>query len=140
MKPPGGTPPWGSDTIVVELSPVGTCSIVDEPGAFIFDTGTTVTHSHHDDCVVKGLRIDTTFQVAGGVRAAAGASGSGRELGAVSMSAADTSFQRDDLLLRTGRLRGGAHRVRAGRIGRPCMVPGRRTVPAKNVALPFIPH
>jgi hypothetical protein len=41
VEPPGGTPPWGSDTIVVELSLV----IVDEPGAFIFDNGTMFAHS-----------------------------------------------------------------------------------------------
>jgi hypothetical protein len=71
----------------------GTCNIVDEPGAFIFHNGTIFTHSHHEDCVVKGLRLDTTFQVTGG-RAIAGASGSGSgpEFGAVSMSAASTHF------------------------------------------------
>jgi hypothetical protein len=52
----------GKATIVVELSLGGTCTIVDEPGAFIFDNGTIFTHSHHEDGVVKGLRIDTTFQ------------------------------------------------------------------------------
>ena len=75
-------------TIIVDFSPGGTCNIVDEPGAFIFDNGTIFTHSHHEDCAIHGLRIDTTFQVTGGTGAFAGASGGGREFGAVNMSAA----------------------------------------------------
>ena len=47
----------GEATIVVELLLGGTCNIVDQPGAFIFDNGAIFTHSHHEDCVVKGLRI-----------------------------------------------------------------------------------
>jgi hypothetical protein len=35
----------GEATIVVELSLGGTCNIVDEPGAFIFDSGTIFAHS-----------------------------------------------------------------------------------------------
>lgn len=75
-------------TIVVDFSPGGTCNIVDEPGAFIFGNGTIFTHSHHEDCATNGLRIDTAFQVTGGTGAFAGASGGGREFGAVNMSAA----------------------------------------------------
>ncbi len=74
--------------MVVDFSPGGTCNIVDEPGAFIFDNGTIFTHSRHEDCATNGLRIDTTFRVIGGTGAFAGASGSGQELGAVNMSAA----------------------------------------------------
>jgi hypothetical protein len=71
----------------------GEVTIVVKPGAFIFDNGTIFTHSHHDDCVVKGLRIDTTFHVAGGVRAIAAArAGAGREFGAVSLSAGGSPF------------------------------------------------
>ena len=61
-------------TILVDFSPGGTCNIVDEPGAFIFGSGTIFTHSHHEDCAIHGLRIDTTFQVTGGTGAFAGAS------------------------------------------------------------------
>ena len=105
----------GEATIVVELTPGGTCNIVDQPGAFIFDNGAIFTHSHHEDCVVKGLRIDTTFQVTGGVRAIAGASGSGQEFGAMSMSAASTSFSTGQSP-KNGPPARGAHGVRAGRI------------------------
>jgi hypothetical protein len=75
-------------TILVDFSPGGTCNIVDEPGAFIFDNGTIFTHSHHEDCATHGLRIDTTFQVTGGTGAFAGATGGGREFSAVDASAA----------------------------------------------------
>jgi len=71
-------------TILVDLSPGGTCNIVEEPGAFIFDTGTIFTHSHHEDCAIHGLRIDTTFQVTAGTGAFQGATGSGREFSAAS--------------------------------------------------------
>ena len=71
----------GEATIVVELLLGGTCNIVDQPGAFIFDNGAIFTHSHHEDCVVKGLRIDTTFQVTGGVRAIAARAGAVRSSG-----------------------------------------------------------
>jgi hypothetical protein len=74
-------------TIVVDFSPGGTCNIVDEPGAFIFDEGTIFTHSHHEDCATDGLRIDRTFQVTGGTGAFAGATGGGREFSAVDASA-----------------------------------------------------
>jgi len=74
-------------TIVVDFSPGGTCNIVDEPGAFIFDKGTIFTHSHHEDCATNGLRIDTTFQVTGGTGAFTGATGGGREFSAVDASA-----------------------------------------------------
>ena len=74
-------------TILVDLTPGGTCNIVDEPGAFIFDNGTIYTHSHHEDCAVHGLRIDTTFEVTGGTGDFTGATGGGREFGAVNHSA-----------------------------------------------------
>ena len=57
-----------------------------EPGAFIFDNGTIYTHSHHEDCAIHGLRIDTTFEVTGGTGDFAGATGGGHEF-----SAADNS-------------------------------------------------
>jgi len=69
-------------TILVDLTPGGTCNIVDEPGAFIFDNGTIYTHSHHEDCAVHGLRIDTTFEVTGGTGDFAGATGGGHEFSA----------------------------------------------------------
>ncbi len=69
-------------TITVDFSPGGTCNIVDEPGEFIFDNGTIFTHSHHEDCAIHGLRIDTTFQVTGGTGAFEGATGSGHEFSA----------------------------------------------------------
>jgi hypothetical protein len=74
-------------TITVDFSPGGDCNIVDEPGVFTFDNGTIFTHSHHEDCLTHGLRIDTTFEVTGGAGAFSGATGSGREFGAVSGSA-----------------------------------------------------
>ena len=74
-------------TITIDFTPGGTCNIVDEPGVFIFDNGMIFTHSHHEDCNIHGLRIDTTFQVTGGAGAFSGATGSGREFGAVSGSA-----------------------------------------------------
>jgi hypothetical protein len=73
-------------TITVDFSPRGTCNIIDEPGAFIFDNGTIFTHSHHEDCAIHGLRIDTTFQVTGGTGAFDGATGGGHEFSAVSAS------------------------------------------------------
>ena len=74
-------------TITVDFSAGGTCNIVDQPGAFIFDNGTIFTHSHHEDCAVHGLRIDTAFQVTGGTGAFDGATGGGHEFSAVSASA-----------------------------------------------------
>ncbi len=74
-------------TITADFSPGGTCNIVDEPGAFIFDNGTIFTHSHHEDCAIHGLRIDTAFQVTGGTGAFDGATGAGHEFSAVSASA-----------------------------------------------------
>jgi len=92
-----------------------TCHIVDEPGALVLDNETIFTQSHHEDVdyhehgLAKGLRSEGSayrYDLPGHrrVRAFAGASRSCREFGAVSMSAASTSFQRDVLLLRTGRL------------------------------------
>ena len=69
-------------TILVDLTPGGTCNIVDEPGAFIFDNGTIYTHSHHEDCAIHGLRIDTTFKVTGGTGDFADATGGGHEFSA----------------------------------------------------------
>ena len=69
-------------TILIDFSPGGTCNIVTEPGLFIFDNGTISTYSHHEDCAIHGLRIDTTFQITGGTGAFAGASGSGHEFSA----------------------------------------------------------
>jgi hypothetical protein len=63
-------------------APGGNCNIVDEDSAFAFNNGTIFVHSHHEDCAIHGLRIDTTFRVTGGTGAFAGASGSGREFGA----------------------------------------------------------
>ena len=77
-----GTGTWQS-TLTVDFSPGGTCNIVDEPAVNTFDNGTILTQSHHEDCNTHGLRIDTTFQVTGGTGAFAGATGSGREFGAV---------------------------------------------------------
>jgi hypothetical protein len=75
-------------TITVDFSPGGTCNIVDEPATFIFDNGTISTHSHHEDCAIHGLRIDTTFEVTGGTGDFAGATGGGQEFGAASNSSA----------------------------------------------------
>ena len=69
-------------TLIVDSSPGGSCNIVDESSAFIFDQGTIFIHSHHEDCATHSLRIDTTFQVAGGTGAFQGATGSGREFSA----------------------------------------------------------
>src|SRR6516165_237082 len=56
-------------TLIVDFSPGGSCNIVDESDAFIFDRGTVLVHSHHEDCATHGLRIQTTFQVTGGTGA-----------------------------------------------------------------------
>jgi hypothetical protein len=69
-------------TILVDLTPGGTCNIVEEPGVFIFDNGTIFTHSHHEDCAIHGLRIDTHFEVTGGTGDFAGATGGGHEFSA----------------------------------------------------------
>ena len=69
-------------TLTVDFSPGGTCNIVDESDAFVFDSGTIFVHSHHEDCVVHGLRVDTTFQATGGTGAFQGATGGGREFSA----------------------------------------------------------
>jgi hypothetical protein len=68
--------------LTIDFSPGGTCNIVDEPGVFTFANGTILTHSHHEDCAIHGLRIDTTFQVTGGTGAFAGATGGGHEFSA----------------------------------------------------------
>lgn len=74
----------GSDeaTLIVDLSPGGSCNIVDESRTFSFAEGTIFVHSHHEDCATHGLRVDTTFDVTGGTGVFNGASGSGRELSA----------------------------------------------------------
>jgi hypothetical protein len=69
-------------TLIVDNSPGGSCNIVDESDAFVFDPGTILVHSHHEDCATHGLRIDTTFQVTGGTGSFAAASGGGREFAA----------------------------------------------------------
>jgi hypothetical protein len=69
-------------TLIVDTSPGGSCNIVDESSAFIFDQGTIFVHSHHEDCATHSLRIDTTFQVTGGTGAFQDATGSGREFSA----------------------------------------------------------
>ena len=66
-------------TLMLDFSPGGSCNIVDETDTFIFDTGTILVHSHHEDCATHGLRVDTTFQVTGGTGAFANATGGGRE-------------------------------------------------------------
>jgi hypothetical protein len=48
-------------TLIVDFSPGGSCNIVTEDSAFIFDEGTIVVHSDHEDCATHGLRIDPTF-------------------------------------------------------------------------------
>jgi hypothetical protein len=73
--------------LTVDLSPGGTCNIVDESDVFTFADGTISIQSHHEDCATHGLRIDTTFQVTGGTGAFAGATGSGREFGATAAGA-----------------------------------------------------
>ena len=60
----------------------GPCNIVDEHDVVTFANGTILIHSHHEDCALHGLRIDTTFDVTGGTGAFADASGGGREFAA----------------------------------------------------------
>jgi hypothetical protein len=75
-------------TLIIDLSPGGSCNIVTEDDAFIFDKGTVFVRSHHEDCATHGLRIvDTTFQVTGGTGAFQGATGSGREFSAAASPA-----------------------------------------------------
>jgi hypothetical protein len=69
-------------------APGGNCNIVDERDVFTFANGTILIHSNHEDCAIHGLRIDTTFEVTGGTGDFAGATGGGREFGAVSHTAA----------------------------------------------------
>ena len=66
-------------TLKLDFSPGGSCNIVDETDTFIFDAGTILIHSHHEDCATHGLRVDTTFEVTGGSGAFANATGGGRE-------------------------------------------------------------
>ena len=80
-----GTGSYQADLIVDFLgqpAPGGNCNIVDEHTVFTFGNGTILIHSHHEDCALHGLRIDTTFDVTGGTGAFAGASGGGREFAA----------------------------------------------------------
>jgi hypothetical protein len=67
-------------------APGGNCNVVDEHDVFTFADGTISIVSHHEDCATNGLRIDTTFQVTGGTGDFAGATGGGREFGAVNPS------------------------------------------------------
>jgi hypothetical protein len=58
------------------------CNVVDETAIFTFAAGALTTTSHHRDCpatVRPGPRVDTTFTIAGGTGAFAGASGDGTE-------------------------------------------------------------
>ena len=79
-----------STTLFVDFlgqpAPGGNCNVVDEHDVFTFANGTIRIHSHHEDCATNGLRIDTTFEVTGGTGDFAGATGSGREFGAVNPS------------------------------------------------------
>jgi hypothetical protein len=78
--------------LTIDFSPGGTCNIVDEFSTFAFNNGTIFVHSHHEDCAIHGLRIDTTFQITGGTGAFAGASGSGREFAADSAGANPVTY------------------------------------------------
>jgi hypothetical protein len=71
-----------------QSAPGGNCNIVDERDVFTFGNGTILIHSNHEDCALHGLRIDTTFDVTGGTGDFVGATGGGREFGAVSNSSA----------------------------------------------------
>jgi hypothetical protein len=71
--------------LAIDFSPGGDCNIVDEWNVFAFDKGTISTHSHHEDCAIHGLRIDTSFQVTGGTGAFQGATGGGREFASASI-------------------------------------------------------
>jgi hypothetical protein len=55
------------------------CNFVDETDTFAFAEGTITVESHHMDCALHGLRIDTTFEVTGGTGLFSGASGAGQE-------------------------------------------------------------
>jgi hypothetical protein len=90
-----GTGTYHADLIVDFLglpAPGGNCNIVDEFSTFAFNNGTIFVHSHHEDCAIHGLRIDTTFQITGGTGAFAGASGSGREFAADSAGANPVTY------------------------------------------------
>ena len=70
--------------LVIDWSPGfdAPCNVVDETAIFALAAGTLTTTSHHRDCpatVRPGPRIDTTFTIAGGTGAFAGASGGGTE-------------------------------------------------------------
>jgi hypothetical protein len=70
--------------LVIDFSPSfdAPCNVVDETAVFTFAAGTLTTTSHHRDCPATerpGPRVDTTFTIAGGTGAFAGASGGGTE-------------------------------------------------------------
>jgi hypothetical protein len=65
--------------VVLDFSPGGTCNIADESIVFSFAGGTVLAHSHHEDCAIHGLRVDTSFEITGGTGNFAGATGGGRE-------------------------------------------------------------
>jgi hypothetical protein len=70
--------------LLIDFSPGfdAPCNVVDETAVFTFAAGTLTTTSHHRDCpatVRPGPRVDTTFTIAGGTGAFAGASGGGTE-------------------------------------------------------------
>jgi hypothetical protein len=85
----GGQGSFSATLIIDSLGqpePGGNCNIVDEHDVFTFANGTIPIHSHHEDCATNALRIDTTFEVAGGTGDFAGATGSGREFSAANPS------------------------------------------------------
>jgi hypothetical protein len=65
--------------VILDFSPGGTCNIADESIVVSFAGGTVLAHSHHEDCAIHGLRVDTTFEITGGTGDFAGATGGGRE-------------------------------------------------------------
>lgn len=69
-------------TLTIDNSPGGTCNIIDESDAFVFDNGTIFVTAHHEDCAIHGLRIDGPFEVTGGTGSFQGASGAGQEFAA----------------------------------------------------------
>ena len=71
-------------------APGGNCNIVDELSTFAFNNGTIFVHSHHEDCAIHGLRIDTPFQITGGTGAFDGATGGGHEFLPVSADVSNT--------------------------------------------------
>jgi hypothetical protein len=70
--------------LVIDFSPGfdAPCNVVDETAVFTFADGTLTITSHHRDCLATvrpGPRVDTTFTIADGTGAFAGATGGGTE-------------------------------------------------------------